>query len=42
MMKEEFEATKGIIQIRKSKKNIEHNGQIKKEHRTQWPNQKRT
>jgi hypothetical protein len=27
---EEFEDTKGVIRIRKSKKNIQHNGQKKK------------
>jgi hypothetical protein len=28
-MKEEFEDTKGVIRIRKSKKNRQHNGQKK-------------
>jgi len=29
IMKEEFEDTKGVIRIRKSKKNRQHNGQKK-------------
>ena len=33
-MKEEFEDTKGIIRIRKSKKDRQHNGQKKKDKRT--------
>ena len=33
-MKEEFEDTKGVIRIRKSKKNKQHNGQKKKDKRT--------
>jgi hypothetical protein len=33
-MKEEFEDTKGVIRIRKSKKNRQHNGQKKKDKRT--------
>jgi hypothetical protein len=32
-MKEEFEDTKGVIRIRKSKKNRQHNGQKKKDKR---------
>jgi hypothetical protein len=32
--KEEFEDTKGVIRIRKSKKNRQHNGQKKKDKRT--------
>ena len=31
---EEFEDTKGIIRIHKSKKDIQHNGQKKKDKRT--------
>ena len=31
---EEFEDTKGVIRIRKSKKNIKHNGQKKMYNRT--------
>jgi hypothetical protein len=31
---EEFEDTKGVIRIRKSKKNRQHNGQNKKDKRT--------
>ena len=31
---EEFEDTKGVIRIRKSKKNRQHNGQKKKDKRT--------
>jgi hypothetical protein len=30
LVKEEFEDTKGVIRIRKSKKNRQHNGQMKK------------
>jgi hypothetical protein len=30
-MKKEFEDTKGVIRIRKSKKNRQHNGQKKKD-----------
>ena len=33
-MQEEFEDTKGVIRIRKSKKNRQHNGQKKKYKRT--------
>jgi len=33
-LSEEFEDTKGVIRIRKSKKNRQHNGQKKKYHRT--------
>ena len=33
-MKEEFEDTKGVIRIRKSKKDRQKNGQKKKEKRT--------
>jgi hypothetical protein len=33
-MEEEFEDTKGVIRIRKSKKNRQHNGQKKKYKRT--------
>jgi hypothetical protein len=33
-MKEEFEDTKGVIRIRKSKNNRQHNGQKKKDKRT--------
>ena len=33
-LKEEFEATKGVIRIRISKKNRQHNGQDKKYKRT--------
>ena len=32
-MKEDFEDTKGVIRIRKSKKNRQHNGQKKKDKR---------
>ena len=32
---EEFEDTKGVIRIRKSKKDRQHNGQQKKDKRTQ-------
>jgi len=31
-LSEEFEDTKGVIRIRKSKKNRQHNGQKKKYH----------
>jgi hypothetical protein len=31
---EEFEDTKGVIRIRKSRKNIKHNEQMKKDKRT--------
>ena len=31
---EEFEDTKGVIRIRKSRKNIQHNEQMKKDKRT--------
>jgi hypothetical protein len=34
---EEFEDTKGVIRIRKSKKHRQHNGQTKAQ-TTQWPN----
>jgi hypothetical protein len=34
MVKEEFEDTKGAIRIRMSKKNRQHNGQKKKDTRT--------
>jgi len=34
MVKEEFEDTKGEIRIRKSMKNRQHNGQKKKDKRT--------
>ena len=34
MVKEEFEDTKGAIRIRKSMKNRQHNGQKKKDTRT--------
>jgi hypothetical protein len=34
MSKEEFEDIKGVIIIRKSKKNRQHNGQKKKDKRT--------
>ena len=33
-MQEEFEDTKGVIRIRKSKKNRQHNGQKKKYKKT--------
>ena len=33
-LQEEFEDTKGVIRIRKSKKNRQHNGQKKKDKRT--------
>jgi hypothetical protein len=33
-MKEEFEDTKGVIRIRKSKKDRQHNGQKKNDKRT--------
>ena len=33
-LKEEFEGTKGVIRIRISKKNRQHNGQKKKDKRT--------
>jgi hypothetical protein len=33
-LKEEFEDTKGVIRIRKSKKDRQHNGQMKKYKRT--------
>jgi hypothetical protein len=32
--KEEFEDTKGVIKIHKSKKDRQHNGQLKKDKRT--------
>ena len=35
IMKEEFEDTKGVIRIRKSKKNRQHNGQKTDEQTTQ-------
>jgi hypothetical protein len=41
-MKEEFEDTKGVIRIRKSKKNRQHNGQKTDEQTTQWPKDRRT
>jgi len=34
MYKEEFEDTKGVIRIRKSKKNRQHNGQKNKQRST--------
>ena len=34
MWKEEFEDTNGVIKIRNSKEHRQHNGQIKKEKRT--------
>ena len=34
MLGEEFENTKGVIRIRKSKKNRQHNGEKKKDKRT--------
>jgi hypothetical protein len=34
MIKEEFEDTKGVIRIRKSKKNRQHNDQKKKDKKT--------
>jgi hypothetical protein len=34
LMQEEFEETKGVIRIRISKKNRQHNGQKKKDKRT--------
>ena len=34
IMKEEFEYTKGVVRIRISKKNRQHNGQKKKHRRT--------
>jgi hypothetical protein len=37
---EEFEDTKGVIRIRKSKKNRQHNGQKTEEQTTQWPKEK--
>jgi hypothetical protein len=50
LIKEEFEDIKGVIRIRKSKKNRQHNGQKKKdrqhndqkteEQTTQWPKEK--
>ena len=33
-LEDEFEDTKGVIRISKSKKNIQHNGQNKKDKRT--------
>jgi hypothetical protein len=33
-MQEEFEDTKGVVIIRKSKKNRQHNGQMRKDRRT--------
>ena len=33
-MREEFDDTKGVIRIRKSKKDRQHNGQEKKDKRT--------
>jgi len=35
-MKDEFEDTKGVIKIRKSKKDRQHNGQKKKDNRTNY------
>jgi hypothetical protein len=37
---EEFEDTKGVIRIRKSKTNWQHNGQKTEEQTTQWPKEK--
>jgi hypothetical protein len=37
---EEFEDTKGVIRIRKSKKDRQHNGQKTEEQTTQWPKEK--
>jgi hypothetical protein len=34
LLGEEFENTKGVIRIRKSKKNRQHNGEKKKDKRT--------
>jgi hypothetical protein len=34
LQEEEFEDTKGVIIIRKSKKNRQHNGQMRKDRRT--------
>jgi hypothetical protein len=34
LMREEFDDTKGVIRIRKSKKDRQHNGQEKKDKRT--------
>jgi hypothetical protein len=36
-MREEFEDAKGVIRIRKSKKDRQHNGQRTEEQTTQWP-----
>ena len=40
--KEEFEDAKGVIKIRKSKKNRQHNDQKTEEQTTQWPKDRRT
>ena len=37
---EEFEDSKGVINIRKLKKNRQHNGQKTEEQTTQWPKEK--
>ena len=37
----EFEETKGLIKISKSKKDRQHNGQKKEEQTTQWPKEKK-
>jgi hypothetical protein len=39
-MREEFEDAKGVIRIRKSKKDRQHNGQRTEEQTTQWPKEK--
>ena len=41
-MKEEFEDTKGVIRIPKSKKDRQHNGQKTEEQTAQWPKDRRT
>jgi hypothetical protein len=40
--KEELKDTKGVIRIRKSKKNRQHNGRKTEEQTTQWPKDRRT
>jgi hypothetical protein len=38
--KEELKDTKGVIRIRKSKKNRQHNGRKTEKQTTQWPKEK--
>ena len=37
LIREEFEDAKGVIRIRKSKKDRQHNGQRTEEQTTKWP-----